>query len=380
MRHRRGPASREGAHPPLLLFGVEYRSKGSAMATPGHGRIESRLAAILAAAMGRREFIALLGCAAAAWPLGARAQRAGRITPRVGVLWHAGNEQEEAIYLEAFRQGLRDLGYVEGKNIALENRFAAEQYDRFSSLAAELVGLKVDVLVAVTVPAALAAQGATTTIPVVFILVPDPIGIGLVKSLAHPGGNVTGLSQTAFDIAAKKLELFKEAIVDLSRVAFLVNPGNRAVAHRYVEVTQAGAGPLSVIVQPVEVRASDELKRAFSAITQDGVHGVVVMPDGMFFNERSRIAELSLEHRLPTMMFNKETVQAGGLMSYGPSTPALFRRAATYIEKILKGAKPSDLPVEQPTKFELIINLKTARALGLTVPPTLLVRADEVIE
>jgi putative ABC transport system substrate-binding protein len=330
--------------------------------------------------MRRREFMAFLGGAAVVWPHGAIAQRAGRITPRVGVLWHAGNEEEEAIYLGAFRQGLRDLGYVEGKNIALENRFAAEQYDRFSSLAAELIGIKVDVLVAVTVPAALAAQGATTTIPVVFILVPDPVGIGLVKSLAHPGGNVTGLSQTAFDIAAKKLELFKEAIVDLSRVAFFVNPGNRAVAQRYVEVTQAGAGPLSVIVRPVEVRAPDELKRAFSAITQDGVHGVVVMPDGMFFNERRRIAELSLEHRLPTMMFNKETVQAGGLMSYGPSTLALFRRAAAYIDKILKGAKPSDLPVEQPTQFELIINLKTAKALGLTVPPSLLARADEVIE
>jgi ABC-type uncharacterized transport system substrate-binding protein len=278
------------------------------------------------------------------------------------------------------RQGFSDLGYVEGKTIELENRFAAEEYERFNSLAVELVRLKVDVLVAVTLPAALAAQRATTTMPVVFVLVANPVRSKLVDNLARPGRNLTGLSHIGADLIAKRLEFFKEVVVGLSRAALLVNPRDEENTRRNVEEVQAAATILNVTIRPVEVRSPGDLEAALSAIAQDRFDGVILGNDAMLFNERRRIAELALARGLPTSVFTREMVESGGLMSYATNVPTLFRRAAAYVDKILKGAKPADLPVEFPTKFELVINLKTAKALGLTVPPSLLARADEVIE
>jgi len=326
----------------------------------------------------RREFITLLG-AAAAWPLPARSQET-RKTPRIGVLWHAASAEEEAVYLGALREGLADLGYVEGRNIVLENRFPAEKWERFISLAAELVQLKPDLLVAVSRPAAIAAQRATSTIPIVFSVVPDPVGDKLVETLARPGGNITGLSNMALDLSAKRIELLKEMVDGLSRVALLVNAGDPEGARRYIRESQAAANPLGIAIEPVEVRGLGEIPNAFSRIDQLNVNGLVGTADSIFTVERRNIIQLAIERRLPMMMHSRETAQAGAFMSYAPSYVLMLRRTATYVDKILKGAKPADLPVEQPTKFELVINLKTANALGLTVPPTLLVRADEVIE
>jgi putative ABC transport system substrate-binding protein len=325
----------------------------------------------------RREFIALLG-GAATFPLAARAQQA-RLW-RIGVLWHAANAEEEAVYLGALREGLADLGYVEGRNIVLENRFPAEQWERFISLAVELVQLKPDILVAMSRPAAIAAQRATTTIPIVFTAVPDPVGDKLVESLARPGGNITGLSNMAFDLSAKRIELLKDMVAGLSRVALLVNAGDAQGARRYLKESQAAAEPLGITIEPVEVRKLGEIPRAFSTIDQLNVNGLVGTADSLFTVERYNIIKLAIERRLPTMMHSMETAQAGALMSYAPSYVMISRRTATYVDKILKGAKPADLPVEQPTKFELVINLKTAKAIGLKVPPALFARADEVLE
>jgi putative tryptophan/tyrosine transport system substrate-binding protein len=329
--------------------------------------------------MRRREFISLIGSTAVAWPLAARAQQSRKM-PRVGVLWHAANESEEAPYLGPFRQGLLDLGYVESKNIALENRFAAEHYERFDALAAELVGLKVDVLVAVTPPAALAAQRATTTIPIVFILVADPVASKLVESLAHPGGNITGLSNVVFEMFAKRVELLKQMVPSLSRVALLVNPSDPQVARRTFDESRAAADRLNMTLEQVEARAPGDLEQTFSIIVEKKFDGIVIANDPMLFNERQRIGAWAISHKLPTMMFNGEMPGAGGLMSYSASNTALFYGAATFVDKLLKGAKPTDLPVELPTKFELVINPKTAKALDIAVPQSLLVAADRVIE
>jgi ABC-type uncharacterized transport system substrate-binding protein len=328
--------------------------------------------------MRRREFITLLGGAAVARPFPARAQKTRHI-PKIGTLWHAGNEQEEAPYLNALRQGLRDLGYVEGHNIVLENRFANEQYERFNAQAAELAALQVQVLVAVTRPAAIAAQRATSTIPIVFVLVADPVANKLVASFNRPGGNLTGLSQMALDLTGKRLEIFKEAI-GISRLAFLVNPADRQYARVMVEETESASRQLNMTIRPIEVSKPSDLEGAFSAMVQDDIKAVSVVNDAMFWNERKQIATLAVRHRMPSMFAIRAHVDEGGFISYGPSYHALFHRAAAYIDKILKGERPADLPVERPTKFELVINLKTAKALGLDIPPTLLARADEVIE
>jgi putative ABC transport system substrate-binding protein len=327
--------------------------------------------------MKRREFIALLGGAAVAWPLQARAQQSRKL-PRIGVLWHAGNEVEEAKYLAALRQGFNDLGYVEGKTYVLENRFAAEKYERFNSLAAELVAAKVDVLVAITPEAALAAQHATATIPVVFAVVGNPVGAKLVDSLARPGRNITGLSNVMIDLSGKRLELFKDAIPTLSHVILLVNP-NAYRIQVATELHRSAAAALGLMVQEIATPDPNSIESAFSAIA-DRTSGLFIVPDSMLFNERKHIAELALAHRLPSMAFNAEMVEAGLLMSYGASFLVQFRQVAVYVDKILKGAKPADLPVEQPVQFELIINSKTAKALHLDIPPSLLARADEVIE
>jgi ABC-type uncharacterized transport system substrate-binding protein len=330
--------------------------------------------------MRRREFITLLGGAAAIWPQVAHTQRHTNPVPRVGVLWHAANEEEEAVYLAAVRRGLSDFGYVESKNIVLENRFPAEIPERFISLAAELAVLKVDVLVAITRLAALAAQRATTTIPIVFVAIPDPVGSKLVASLARPGGNITGLSNFAHDLTAKRVEHLKELVPPVSKVALLVNPNDRDSARRNIEEAQSAADRLKLALHPVEIRAPGDLAPAFLKMRDSHINGVVVTQDGLFFATRKDIADLALAHRLPLTVYSRETVEAGALASYGPSNLNIFRRSGYYIDKILKGTKPADLPVEQPTTFEFIINLRTAKALGLDVPPFLQQRADEVIE
>jgi putative ABC transport system substrate-binding protein len=328
--------------------------------------------------MKRRDFFMMIG-GAAAWPLPASGQQA-RKTPRVGVLWHAASAEEEAVYLGALREGLTDLGYIEGRNIVLENRFPAEKWERFISLATELVQLKPDLLVAMSRPAAIAAQRATTTIPIVFCAVPDPVGDKLVESLARPGGNITGLSNMALDLSAKRIELLKDMVDGLSHVALLVNAGDPEAARRYIKESQAAASPLGITIEPVEVMGLGEIPSAFAKIDQLNVNGLVGTADSLFTVERKNIIQLAIERRLPTMMHSRETAQAGALMSYAPSYVLMARRTAIYVDKILRGAKPADLPVEQPTKFELIINLQTAKMLGLDVPPMLLARADEVIE
>ena len=326
--------------------------------------------------MRRRDFIKGIAGSAVAWPLSVHAQQSPKI-PRIGVLWHAGNEEEEAIYLGALRQGFTEIGFVEGKNFVLENRFAGEQYERFNSLATELAAAKVDVLIAVTLPAARAAQQATTTIPVVFVVVSDPVGFKLVDSLARPGRNMTGLSNVSVDLSGKRLELFKEALPGLSQVALLSNP-TYALTPRLLTGYRAAAGSLGLPVQELQVSTPDDIEPALASVAKPS--GLVLIPDAMIFNERKRIAELALAHGLPSLCWVDDMADAGLLMSYGPSISAQFRRVAAYVDKILRGAKPADLPVEQPTKFELAVNLKTAKALGLTMPRSLLLSADEVIE
>ena len=299
---------------------------------------------------------------------------------RICVLWHGANAEQEAIYLAALRQGLNDFGYVEGQNIALEMRFPAEQYERFFALAAELVQQNPDVLVSAAGIAAIACHRATTTIPIVAVNVPDPVGRKLVASLNRPGGNLTGLSNMAVELTSKRIELAKEMIKDLSRVALLVNTADEIGAHAYIAEADAAGHRLGVAVVPVEVRDANDLEGAISKINSDNFQAIVVTHDGLFYVQRKRLADLALEKRLPTIAFASEQWEDGVLATYGPNVPSLYRRAGAFVDKILKGANPADLPVEQPTKFELLVNLKTAKAIGVTVPPTILSRADDVIE
>jgi putative tryptophan/tyrosine transport system substrate-binding protein len=329
--------------------------------------------------MRRRDLIKGIAGSAAAWPLAARAQQPIKI-PRIGVLWHAGSEQEEAIYLGAMRQGFRDIGYVEGKTFLLENRFPNEQPDRMLSMAKELVALRVDVLVAVTASSALAAQRATARIPIVFVVVPDPVAIKLVDSLAKPGGNITGTSHITVELSAKRLEMLKAAISNLSRVALLVNPNDLVMSPRYIAESQAAASTLGITVNPVNVRTLDDFGYAFDKIIGARLEAVSVGANGLFFQGREVMAQLSLKNRLPLIAYSKETFDAGAFMSYGADQVPMFQRTAVYVDKILKGEKPADIPVELPTKFQFRINLRTAKALGLNVPSALLVAADEVIE
>jgi putative tryptophan/tyrosine transport system substrate-binding protein len=282
--------------------------------------------------------------------------------------------------LAPLEQGLKDLGYIDGRTIELEHRFPNEIPERFAALAAELAALKVDVLVAVSDSAAVAAQHATTTIPIVFIAVPDPIGAKLVTSLAHPGGNITGLTTIATELSGKRLSLFKEAFPRMTRVALLVNANDQQAMHRHIDETQTAASALGLSVHPVEVRSLEEFERAFDRIADARLEGIAVTANALLWQGRTLPAQLALVRRLPLMGVSRAFMEPGALMTYGPDLPAIFRRAAVYVDKILKGEKPANLPVEQPTKFELIVNLKTANALGITIPPSIMVRADEVIE
>ena len=329
--------------------------------------------------MDRRRFVSTLAGGLLAAPLAAKAQPAARVA-RIGLLGNdpVGNPH----LLEAFRQGLRDLGYVEGRNVLIEYRFAEGKFERLPALAAELVALKVDVILATTVLTAVAAKQAIKTIPIVFFAAADPIRSGLVTSLARPGGNVTGLSVLSPELIGKRLELLKQAVPGISRVAILWEPdgGGERTDKGMLKRAEVAGQALGVRLQYVEARSSADFDRAFSDMTRAHAGALTVLPSPMFFNERRRLVDLAATNRLPAVYPARESVEAGGLMAYGPSVPDLFRRAATYVDKILKGAKPGDLPVEQPTKFELVINLKTAKALGLTIPPSLLQRADQVIE
>jgi putative tryptophan/tyrosine transport system substrate-binding protein len=291
----------------------------------------------------------------------------------------AGSPLASRANIEAFQQGLRGFGYVEGQNLAIEVRYAEGSAERLPDLAAELVGLQVEVIVAVGTVAIRAAQHATRTIPIVMAAAADPVAQGLVASLAQPGGNTTGLSLLSTELPSKRLELLKETVPQSARVAILANPASPFYKPFLHNLTVA-ARALSLQLHVVELRSPDELDAAFAAMTQAGADALIVIADSALLdNLRGRVADLATMSRLPAMDDWKMYVEAGGLMSYGPSLPDLYRRAATYVDKILKGTKPADLPVEQPTKFELVINLKTAKALGLTIPPTLLFQADEVI-
>ena len=310
-------------------------------------------------------------------PLTAEPQQMAKV-PRIGILWPY-SRAIASPFADAFRQGLHGLGYVEGQTIALEERWAEGRIDRLASLAAELVRLNVDILVTSSTPAARAAQQATKTIPIVMTLVSDPLESGLVASLARPGGNVTGLSLMHPELSRKRLELLKQVIPKVSRVAVLSNLSNPTIPP-LVRETEAAARAFGVQLQVVEVRDPIELDSAFSAMTRERAGGLVVMPDLVFQDQRTRIVDLAAKSRLPAIYPWSEPVAAGGLMAYGATVPDIFRRAAVYVDKILKGAKPADLPIEQPSKFEFIINLKTAKALGLRIPPGVLARADRVIE
>jgi putative ABC transport system substrate-binding protein len=326
--------------------------------------------------MKRRDFISLFGSAAAVWPLAARAQSTGK-KYTIGYLSAGSPGLEEAT--AAFTDTLRELGWVEGKNVTFERRFAENRLERLAEFAAELVHLRVDVIVTEGTLAPLAAKQATSIIPIVMNVAGDPLGSGLVESLARPGGNVTGISLMAPDLGGKRLELLKELLPHLGRVAVLWNAANPYAALVYKQ-TQAAGRTLEIEVQSLEVRGPDEFEDAFEAVRQQHPDALVTVEDPLTGSYRKRIVDFAAVDRLPSLYGNREEVIAGGLISYGANFADLFRRAAGYVDKILKGVKPADLPIEQPTKFELVINLKTAKALGLQVPPSLLVRADEVIE
>jgi putative ABC transport system substrate-binding protein len=307
----------------------------------------------------------------------AHAQPANKV-PRIGVL-HPGTPASAPQSVEAFRQGLREHGYEEGKNIVVEHRYTESRPERVAEVAAEFVRLKVDVIVTSLDVATAAVKRQTQTIPIVMAISIDPVSTGFVSSLARPGGNVTGLSTMAPELAAKRLELLREVVPGLSRVAIMWNtnvPGN------LLEYKEAGdaARSMRLQLQSVEVSSVDDFERAFSALKTGGAEALIVAGSGLTSTNAGQIANLAMKHRLPSMVSSRDRVDAGGLMAYGPNLAELWRRAATFVDKILKGAKPGELPVEQPTKFELVINIKTAKALGLTIPPSLLRRADEVIQ
>ncbi|MFZ0151272.1 MAG: ABC transporter substrate-binding protein [Xanthobacteraceae bacterium] len=323
--------------------------------------------------MRRRAFISLIGSAAAAWPLAAHSQQTKKI-PRIGVLW-----PNPPATFEFMRQGLKDFGYVEGRNIDFEFRWAEGRLDQLPEMATELVRLHVDLIVALGPPATLAAKNATQTIPIVFVAMGDPLASGVVASLARPGANLTGTTRMISEMSAKHVELLKEIDPSLVKIAVLWNPANSS--HQpALQAVNAAAQSLSLQILKLEMRAPTELDTTFDAIVREGANGVLFIADPIFFIQLKRMVDLVASKRLPAICNFVEFPKLGGLMGYAPSIPDEFRHAAGHIDKILKGAKPSDLPVEQPTEFQLVINLTTAKALGLNVPAMLIARANEVIE
>jgi putative ABC transport system substrate-binding protein len=327
--------------------------------------------------MKRREFIALLGGTAVAWPLPARAEQSAGKVARLGFLG-GGSASGYARPVEALRAGLRDLGYVEGQNIHIEFAWADGKYERLPDLARNLVHLKVDLIVTHGLPGTSAAKQATETIPIVMAIVGDAVAFGLVTNVARPGGNLTGSTFFGPQIIAKRLELLKDAVPKVSRVAILFNPDNRAMGAVLNEIAVT-ARALVMELQHNKVREPSEFDRAFAAIAKEGADALVIIEDGLLVSHVRQIADLAVKHRLPSIGF-KEYAQAGGLFAYAVEFLKMWRRAAVFVDKILRGAKAADLPIEQATHFEFIINLKTAKAIGLEMPPSLLARADEVIE
>jgi putative ABC transport system substrate-binding protein len=328
--------------------------------------------------MRRREFIAGLG-GAAAWPLAARAQQNERVR-RVGVLLlFAETDPKAQAYFAAFRQGLAALGWSGGSNLHIDLRWSAGDVQHAASFAKELVALQPDVILAHTTPLTAAIQRETKTIPIVFVSVSDPVGSGFVESLSHPGGNVTGFTNLEATLVEKWLELLKEIAPRITRVAVMFNPQTAPYAKYYLGPLQAVAPKLGVTTFTAPVRSDDDIEAAFTKMTSDQGSGLIAMTDGFMYVHRKLIIELTARHNIPAISFIRDVPVEGGLISYG-DPPELFARAALYVDRILRGAKPTELPVQAPTKFELVINLKTAKALGLTVPPSLLARADEVIE
>ena len=334
--------------------------------------------------MDRRAFLGAVAGGLLAAPLAAEAQQRGK-APRIGLLSpgspsDAGRSPSNlAVLFAAFREGLRELGYVEGQNIEIESRWAEGNYDRLPGLAADLVRLKVAVIVTYGTPASQAAKRATATIPIVMAAIIDPLASGLVASLARPGENLTGQSMMSPDLVEKQLEILKEVVPKVSRAALLHNPANPGNAPQ-VRHAQDAARALGVRLQLLGARGPSEIDSAFAAMTNEQAGAVIVLVDAMLQDNRARITDLAARHRLPAVYGLSEYTEAGGLLAYGPNRLDMFRHAATYVDKILKGVKPGDLPVERPNKFALVLNLKTARALGLTIPPSLLARADQVIE
>jgi putative tryptophan/tyrosine transport system substrate-binding protein len=325
----------------------------------------------------RRAFITGLG-SATVWPVVARAQQPSRKV-RIGVLL-AGTPVSYSPRINALLEGLRDLGYEEGKTVTFEWRWWNNQVERIPELAAELVSLDVQAIVTSGTPAAKALKNATRNIPIIMAGTGDPVAAGLVESLAHPGGNVTGFSILSSDLSGKRLELLKEVVPRLSSVGVILNPANPQQKIELKEM-EVAARTLGVQIRPIQISDESSLQNSFESISRDrSVQAVIGLTDAALYNQRKQIVALAAAHQLPAMYFFREFVAEGGLMSYGPSDTDLFRRAASYVDKVLRGAKPGDLPIEQPTKFELAINLKTAKALNLNIPPTLLARADEVIE
>jgi ABC-type uncharacterized transport system substrate-binding protein len=323
--------------------------------------------------MKRREFIMLLGGAAVAWPLAARAQQAGKVW-RMGFIAHG----HESFY-DALFEGLREYGYEEGRNLIVERRYARGQAERFKEFAAEMVRLNVEVIIVVTTPAALAVKDATKTIPIVHPNAIDPLNTGLIASLAHPGGNLTGGAQLTAEVSAKRLEILKKVVPGLSRAATLWNPGNSAIVFSWKE-TQDAARALGVTLQSQEVQGPKDFAAAFATIAEGRPDALLVLQDAVTMQQRNEIINFAIQKRLPSMFQEKGWAVAGGLMSYGENLPSMYRRAAYFVDRIFKGTKPADLPVEQATKFDMVLNLKTAKAIGVKISDNLLSLADEVIE